>query len=349
MNTKHKNMTIQQVAKLAGVSPSTVSRVLNNSAPVNEKTKTKILDIIKEYSYTPNIMARNLKRNTQKNIGFIITDLMQPFFVRLVRAIEQTAYEHGYSLSLCISNYNPEKERTYISELITRQADGLLVIASSVENIDIINLAKTKMEVVSLQANIDNVDQVGTTDEQGTYEVIKHLLGLGHTRIAFLGYRLELTCLKNRLDGYKRAFMEAKIPLQEDMIFSDFPHIDIGYNLAKKVLSLPNPPTAIHCMNEYVLLGVYKALEELHIKVPEDLSVTSFDRQIMQDYLTPIFTTSEQDVDLMGKMATELLIENIKRARQGHISKVDSFIKKNVVIPTKFRLGNSTAPPPGLR
>ena len=168
MNAKHKNMTIQQVAKLAGVSPSTVSRVLNNSAPVNEKTKAKILEIIKEYSYTPNIMARNLKRNTQKNIGFIITDLMQPFFVRLVRAIEQTAYEHGYSLTLCISNYNPEKERTYISELITRQADGLLVIASSVENIDIINLAKTKMEVVSLQANIDNVDQVGTTDEQGT-------------------------------------------------------------------------------------------------------------------------------------------------------------------------------------
>ena len=94
MNAKHKNMTIQQVAKLAGVSPSTVSRVLNNSAPVNEKTKAKILEIIKEYSYTPNIMARNLKRNTQKNIGFIITDLMQPFFVRLVRAIEQLSLIH---------------------------------------------------------------------------------------------------------------------------------------------------------------------------------------------------------------------------------------------------------------
>lgn len=334
-----KRITINDIAKMAEVSVSTVSRVLNNSSEVSKATRRKILKVIEDVNFTPNEMARGLVTKTSKTIGLLIPDILNPFYAELIKGVEDVVSKYGFSLFLCITDQVPEKEEYYINEMLKRRNNGLIIMSTCISNKEVLTKAKKAMEIVSIQADIEDVDSIGVTDEQGTYEIINYLISLGHEKIAFIGYMFGLTPIRNRLLGYKKALGEHGIPIRDEFVIEGDILGNPGYSMAKRLLELDDRPTAVHCMNEYIASGTYLAINESSLKIPDDISLTGFDNLNASRLMTPQLTTVAQPVYSMGEVAAELLIKNILEGSKS--------IRQSIVLPTKLLVRGSAAAPKG--
>lgn len=330
-------ITIEDVARQAGVSTSTVSRVLNNSAPVSRVTKKKILKVIEELHFTPNAMARGLVKKSSKTLGLMIPEITNPFFLELIKGVEDVASRHGFSMFLCSTNRVPEKEEYYINEMLERRTNGLMLISTHINNKKMINRVKKLVEIVSVQSDIEDVDRVDTTDEQGVASVMEHLIELGHRKIAFVGYRFDVTSTRNRLLGYQRTLERHSLPLRKEYFNETDSVENPGYALTKQLLELKDRPTAIHCMTDYLAMGAYMAINESKLRIPADISVTGFDNIVISQLMAPTLTTVAQPIYQMGETAAELLIKNIAEGSKS--------VKQSIVIPTQLVVRGSSAPP----
>ncbi len=337
MSEHERHYTMNDIAKKAHVSLSTVSRVLNNSAPVKRETRKAVLDAIKEFDFIPNALARGLATNTSKSIGFIIPEVLNPFYPELLQSVEEVASANGFYLELYVTKMDPERERYYFNEMISRRTGGVIFICSRINDLEYIKKVKKKINIVSIQSDIPGVDFVDTESRKGTYKVIEHLIGLGHKKIAFIGYRLDIRSLDDRLKGYKDALADYGMDIRDEYILDGGGLDDSGYTMAKKLLTLKDPPTAIHCFNEYLVTGAYRAVNELKLKIPEDISITGMDNLKIARILNPPLTTVAQPVESMGRIATELLIKNIVSGNIG--------IHQKIILPTELIIRSSTAPP----
>ncbi|MGI6096017.1 MAG: LacI family DNA-binding transcriptional regulator [Lachnospiraceae bacterium] len=319
------SVTIKDIAKLANVSPATVSRVLNNNTGfISEATKQKVLRIVKEQGYTPNPLARSLVTRQSYTLGAIVPDILNPFFSELIRGADDTAQKLGYSLILCNSDDNPEKEKKHIQFLSQRAVDGIILASGSVQT-DSAYLDSFHIPVISIDRMMPQCDSlvasVSTDLEQCGYLPAAHFIQQGHTQIAFLCGRNTYEGNQKRYKGYCNALKEANIPLREELIkFRGFSH-DAGYQMTKELLEQKVSFTAVSAMSDMLALGAMKALREANVRIPEDCAVIGCDDVFLSEMLTPPLSSVRRNNYDLAVKAVELIVSAI-RQKEYHYSEV---------------------------
>jgi len=332
------SVTIKDIARLAGVSIATVSKVVNNKDfDISEGTRVRVQKIIDEQNYRPNSLARSMITKTTKTVGLIIPDVRNPFFTDLARGAEDCAKEKGYSLLFCNTDDVLEKEIEYINTLVEKQVDGIVLAGSINRNKAVEEKFNISVPIVSLDrkvyfkgiqatVEIDNVT--------GAHDAIQYLIEIGHQNILFLSGQEEVQVSKDRLEGYKRALKENHIPFHQEYVVFGLYKSEFGYQYLMEN-ELPKEITAIFCGNDLIALGAIKALKAKKIKVPRDISIIGFDDISLASINTPELTTIKQPSYEYGFIAVKRLIEII----EGVTHEEDKF-----EIKTELIVRESTSP-----
>jgi len=305
--------TIRDVAERAGVAPITVSRVLNNSGYVSQETRERVESAAAELEYVPNMLARSLRSNRTDTFALVLTDITNPFWTTVARGVEDAASEHGFNVILCNTDEQVSKQERYLSVLLRKQVDGFLFVParSRTESLDMIR--KQAVPVVVLDRHIPNVDvdTVRCNSERGSYRLLRHLLELGHRRIAILAGPQDVSTSQDRILGYRNALIEAGIEIDDRLIECNEYTAESGYLMAHRVLSLRPRPTALFAANNFIAVGALRALRELGLQVPQDISIVGFDDLPPYYIIEPFLTVAVQPAYTMGYKAATLLIERI--------------------------------------
>jgi len=327
------------VAKRAGVSIATVSRVLNNSSHVSEKTKQKVKKAIEELNYIPNILASALTKKTTFTIGLLIPDISNPFYSELSRGVEDACNDFGFNTVICNTDYSTQKEAAYINLLRQKSVDGFVITTAHYNDKNVIKLIKNKIPVVLLDRNIEksaeyDIDLVLSDNVGGGYIATNHLIQLGHKKIAcFLGPS-EIEVNVEREKGYMKAMKEAKLKIFPSLVvYGDF-KLEFGYKKTLELLKQQIIPTAFFAANDLIALGIIRALKSVGFSVPSDISVVGYDNTILAEITDPPLTTVNQFIREMGYHATELLIKKLK----GECS-----TSKKIIFDTELVIRKSTS------
>ena len=310
MPSKKRAVTIQGVAKAAGVSVSTVSRVLNGKVDVASDTQARILAVINEMEYTSNLAARSMRSHKKNLIGLVVPDIGFPYAIEIMKGINRAIAESSFDLLLYTTgdfqkNGTSSHEQHYVSLLNNSLTDGVIVVASSAADF------VTDAPIVAVDPHLidPNYPSVQGTNYQGALAAMEYLLRLGHRRIGFITGRPEISSGHRRLKGYRDALLNAGIELDDALVASGDFTTRTGYKCACQLLSLDNPPTAIFAANDQSALGIYQAVDELGVRIPDELSVVGFDNITEAKYLG--LTTVDQFLSDMGYVAIQMLIKLI--------------------------------------
>lgn len=307
-------VTAKDVAKLAKVSPSTVSRVINNDKRISQKTRDNVLKVIGKLDYKVNNIARSLKTRQTYTIGFIAPEISEEFFMRVAKGAEKVFQKAGYSLIICNTNDSLDEETARIKLLREKQIDGAIIIPSTNDGGAYNILLDDDIPVVLADRNVDNfqADTVLVDNVNASYAAIEHLINNGAKRIGFIGGKRTLSNAQERYDGYIRALGDYNIPIKEEYIrFGDF-HIESGFDLTKELLEQDEPPTHLFISNYYMHIGVVKYLIETEQAAPFSVSIASFDDMQMSALLGHASVTVQQPVIEIGEKAAKLLLERIQ-------------------------------------
>lgn len=305
--------TIREVASRAGVSPTTVSHVINNTRFVSAEARQRVLDAMAELNYRPNVLARSLRRGETRTLGLILPDSANPFFAEIARAIEDAAFSAGYNVILGNSENELAKEQVYVDVLVNKQVDGLIFVATGDHSPSLEHLTRNGLPVVVVDRRLSNleVDTVLTDNLQGGLSAARYLLNLGHRRIACITGPSNLTPSAERVIGYRRALEEHGLPVEENLIRKGDFHPRSGYHAAVELIRSQPPPTAIFICNDMMAIGALRALSEAGLRVPQDCSLIGFDDIELASFITPPLTTIRQDKAALAEAAVTLLLERI--------------------------------------
>jgi len=305
--------TIEDVARLAGLSRTTVSRVINNHPYVSEDKRKLVLQAMEELGYTPNSLARSLRSQKTGIIALLIPRIMNPFFAKLVESTEIAAAEHGYQLIICQTRHSPERELNYMNLLKTKQADG--VILASIHN----DWGKLKPFLdygpIVLCNDFDenaNVPSVMLNQTYGGYIATKHLLEQGHRRIAYCCGGIQSNVARGREEGFSKALAEYGLPFDEKYAFRTTFDVEDGRRVFHEMIALPEPPTAVFTGSDEVAAGIISEATRHGYRVPEQLAVVGFDNQEVTELMQPNITTVHQPVEKMARKALEVMVEKIQ-------------------------------------
>jgi LacI family transcriptional regulator len=332
--------TIRDVAHLAGVTPTTVSHVINSTRFVSENTAQRVLTAIKELNYQPNKIARSLRRKTTQTVGLVVPDNNNPFFAEVARGIEDMSFSRGYSVILCNSDSDLDKELSYIEVLLERQVDGIALVSAGLDSGQMNDLQERGKPLVVVDRDIAGIeiDCVLTDNRRGGYEAVRHLLNLGHRRIGCVSGPSRLTPSAERVSGYEQALTEDGLQNDEGlMVRGDFQAAG-GYRAIEGLLSLSEPPTAAFVCNDMMAIGAIARAVELGVRVPRDLSIVGFDDIALASYNNPKLTTVAQPKYQMGTVAAEMLLSRMSNG--------ESPMQKRV-LSSELIIRHSTAPPGG--
>lgn len=305
--------TIHDVATKAGVSTATVSHVINNTRVVSEELKAKVFQVIKELEYRPNIIAKSLRKGNTQSIALILPNITNPFFAEIGQAVEIAAYERKYSMMLCDTGENREKELDYIELLIQKRVDGVVFCASGIEQQKTIEfLLSAFNKVVIIDDSYPNLEApiIVSDQKMGGYLATKHLIDLGHTRIACIKGPSEESYCDNRFIGYQDALQESGIEVDPELIQTGDWYPESGRLSGQKLLIMKKPPSAIFSCNDLMTLGVIRAAFERNVSIPKDLALVGFDDIQLSSYITPALSTVAQPINEIGKTAVDLIVEN---------------------------------------
>jgi DNA-binding LacI/PurR family transcriptional regulator len=335
-----QHVSIKDIARAAKVSHPTVSRALSDSPLVNGETAKRIRQIATSLGYRPSAIARSLATKRTKTIGVVVTSIADPFIADVISGVEEAANDHGYSVFLANSNANPDREVKVVHSFHERRVDGILVTASRVGALYVPLLSQLKVPIVLINnQHPDGTDEfiysVTIDNIKASTEVMRHLIGLGHKRIAYIGDRGGLQSDNERLAGYRQGLALAEYPFLPELVVQGDGKPEGGGQAMASLLALPNPPTAVFCYNDMSALGALRVLNGHGIKVPEDLSLVGFDDLAIASYTSPLLTTVSQPKQQMGRMAMEIMIKLL--------SGVDS--KANIKVEGELIVRESTAPP----
>ncbi len=309
-----KKITIQDVAREAAASPSTVSRVLTGNAPVSDVKRAAIEAAIQKLGYRPSLIARSLKTQTTCTIGLLINDITNPFYSAVARGIEEEANYHGYNLILCNTNEDPERELHYLQVLQDKQVDGI-IFGPTGENVDYIRQLAKQVPLVQIDRQLGGVDIVSVlVDNQGgAYKAVQHLIQQGHRRIAFLGWHLGITTSMERLAGYERALRDAGIPLDPSLrVISSHFSLKRVYELARRLLAKDPRPTALFAANNQIGLSALRAIRDAGLRIPDDVALIVFDDVEVFALTTPSISAVSQPAATIGRRAMKLLVDLIE-------------------------------------
>jgi LacI family transcriptional regulator len=330
--------TIQDVAKRAGVAPITVSRVINNSGYASEETRRRVEAAIEELSYVPNTLARGLRSKRTNTLALVVTDIANPFFTLIARGVEDAASASGFTVIYCNTDESEAKEEKYINILVQKQVDGVLLVPAGNSSKSANFLHSNKVPLVLIDRSVPGfqTDLVRCNSESGAYELVKHLIDLGHKRIAAITGPHEVSTSEDRVSGYQHAMSEAGIENLASVYYGSFTQAS-GYELTNQVLAQNPTPTAIFGANNFLSIGILKALRDTHLKVPQDMAVVGFDDLPESLIVDPILTVAAQPAYEMGQQATQLLLKRI--------SNDASETNQEVILPTELIVRQSSGPP----
>ena len=312
------SITMKEIAKLANVSVSSVSRILNNKEGfISEATKEKVLKIVDEYSYTPNPFARSLVTKKSYSIGMIIPDITNPFFSELVRGADSAAQKMGYHVTICNSDENEKKEEYYLDYLSQLGTDGIL-LASGGLVLDSKKLNKYEIPFITVDRVMEKSDfyvgSVQTDLRMCGYLAASYFIKEKHTKIVFLCGKKDINNSMERYKGYCDAFKEVGMEVEEELVcFGEYTH-EFGYNKTKELLS-KKEFSAICCMSDTLALGAMRALRENKVKVPKDCAILGCDNITFSAYLEHPLSTIDRSTYDMGARGMELLIDTIEGKR----------------------------------
>lgn len=332
--------TINDVARRAGVSTMTVSRVINNSSYVSQKTRERVEQAIAELGYVPNALARNLHFKQSRTIALVLADITNPFFTTIARGVEDIASEQGYSVIFCNTDESQIEETRYINILLQNQIGGVLLVPASGGEASVTLLRERGIPVVVLDRRVREVyvDTVRCDSEQGAYELIQHLLGLGHRNIAVLGGPQTVSTAIDRVAGYYRALADGGLDANAALVYYAHFTQESGYQMTQQVLASQPRPTALFATNNFIAIGAFGALREAGLRVPEDISVVAFDDLPPTLVIDPFLTVAAQPAYEMGQKAVELLL--------ARLTDKTSAEPQEIVLPTQMIVRRSSGPVP---
>ena len=325
------NTTIKDVAELAGVHPSTVSRVINDDSRISEKTREKVFLIIKKLGYTPNAIARGLKTKRTHTLGMLIPDITNPFFAEIARGVEDAANKNDFNIILCNTDDRLKKERTYLEILRGKRVDGLILGTAHIKDKSILELEKNNFPYILVSRNIEGLDKncVIVDDEAGGIMAAEYLIKLGHRRIAHITGPLKTRSALNRLKGYKLTLKKHEIEYEDELVGEGDFRIKGGYQVMKRFLKLAEPPTAIFAANDLLALGAMQAIQKKNFHIPEDFSVIGFNDIELASFIYPALTTIRQPMLEMGALAVKMLLRIIE---EGEFNQRKIVLKPKLII-----------------
>ncbi len=310
--------TIKDVAKLAGVSASTVSRTLSNRVFVEEETRQKVLAAVKELNYQPNIIARGLREGRTYTLAFMVPDINSLFYPMIMKSIERCASERGYSLILCNNNENIEQEKKNIEMLGQRGVDGVLCMSVEDDIHHLLTFQQEKNIPVVLVNRIfaGDISAVSMDQEYGGYLMTKYLLEKGHRKIAGVFGDFGRQRFRERYNGCKRAMEEYGVTDYKKYFIYDVDTIEEAYYRTKQVLSGDDCPTAFFATMDILTIGIYSGINECGLRIPEDVSVVGFDNIFMAQYMIPPLTTYNASIDALAEKSVELMMKKLEKKEE---------------------------------
>jgi LacI family transcriptional regulator len=339
---KKRAPTIQDVAREAGVSPSTVSNVLNRRwKQTSRETRERILKVARELNYQPNTLAASLRRRSTRTVGVVLTSVLNPFNTAVLRGIQDAARAAGYTIIVGNTDYDAGAEREVLAALRARQVDGMLVITNGGTNDLLTDIHESGVPVVLADRGDPNLalDTVRVDNEGAAQLAVEHLLSLGHSRVAIVsGLTTGVPTRAGRLVGYQRALTQRGIPLREEYQVVIPTSIENGHAAADALMDLEEPPTALFVANTFLAIGVLRRLRERGLHLPGDLSFLMFDDPDWATATTPALTTVSQPTQDIGARAFELLEHRMKHKRERE--------PRTVILPTSLVIRESCGPPP---
>lgn len=331
-----QEVTIVDVAEEAGVSYSTVSRVVNNKSYIKPETRAKVLQAMTRLGYQANLHARSLAGGRSNVIGLLVVDLTTEYVGEIIRGIDDVLTVNQYELMLYTTHRRKRKESAYVNMMARGLTDGLLILLPRDPEAYLRSLRERDFPYVLIdQLGIDDSDlTVTATNLDGGYAATKHLIDLGHRRIGIITGWMDMVSAQDRLSGYKAALADHNIPLEETLVFKgDFTQLS-GYDGTNYLLDLPEPPTAVFASSDLTAMGVMDAVRGRNLKVPTDLSVVGFDDIPMSSVLVPKLTTVRQPLMDMGQSAAQMLLNLIHKPEEQQSS---------IILPTTLMVRESTA------
>lgn len=347
----HYGTKVHDVARLAGVSSSTVSNVLNGRHErMRPETMERVQRAIQQLGYTPNHAARQLKTGHSKIIGLIVPSVANAFWGMVAREVERVALTYGYQVLLCNAERNPVRERHYAESLLGSRVRGVIFGSSPLSFDHIADLAKRGLMVVAFDRQMQSADQVvvnsvGVDNVLGGRIAAEHLLSLSHRNIGFLSGPIRTVSRRDRLKGHFLALTSLGIEPNVDMVwegsslsaFGDIEGVELGRVGARALLNRPHRPTAICAINDMYALGAYAGASDLGLKIPGDVSIVGFDDISMANVAQPALTTVKQPLNAMMQSAVTSLISRLEG--------VEDDYNEHIVVPPELIIRLSTSIP----
>ncbi len=304
---------MRDVAKLANVSVATVSRVLHNPETVKEVTRMKVLSVIKDLNYQPNMLARQFRRNETNIILVVVPSIMNTVFSGIIEGIEDEAARHGYRVLLGNTNRKVENEYDLVELLKQKQTDGMILLSERMDSNYIKSLSE-EYPLVLATAYIEGlrVPSVSIDNVSSSREAVEHLIRLGHKEIAHITGPLHFAISRSRYQGYKQALMQNNIEVRNMLVQEGDFTFESGYNQMLKLMAIEKTPTAIFAANDEMAMGAVKAAKELGLNVPRDIAVVGFDNISFSSIFDPALTTVAQPLFEMGQKSMKLLLQQIQ-------------------------------------
>ncbi|MCA0756599.1 LacI family transcriptional regulator [Paenibacillus sp. N4] len=327
-----RQVTIYDIAKEAKVSVATVSRVLNDTAPVKGATRARIEELIQKYNFQPNAMARSLLKKETGIIGVIVPDLTNPFFPEVFAGAEQEAQQEGHTFLLSNSIGDYTKESEYLSILREKRVDGIIFMGGRInlkqcEDHLVQELVQhaSVIPTVLVNGGLRNTDliRVATDEAAGTALAVRHLIGLGHKQIGFIGGESHMTTTSIKLRAFRKTLKDEGLEIREEWLLPDSFSIESGKRQMLKMLDMKERPTAVFCVNDYTAIGAIKAVAEAGLAVPDDMSIVGFDDIPLAHHFIPELTTVSQQAHELGRMAVKVLKTMMNKEKVKKLTTLD--------------------------
>ena len=322
--------TLLDVARVAGVSPSTVSRILNGTAKVSEVKRKAVLAAIEAMNFTPNQMAKNLKSGNSMTIGIVVQDISSPFFDETLRGVDDGLKDTGYTSVIVSGHWNADEEAERVQLLLARKVDGIILLSGRISDETVIKFSQ-RCPIVATGRAVRTESSIGfkIDNEYGAYLAVNHLIELGHRRIAYVAGPDNNNDAADRLKGYQRALKEANIKLERGLIVEGDFHEASGLLAVNQLFETRQKFTAIFAANDLSAYGVRLGLYRKGIRVPEDISLVGFDDLPSSSYTAPPLTTVHQPLYDIGLLATNALLAIIQgKEIEAHVPPVELVVRE---------------------
>lgn len=336
-------VSIKDIARVAGVSHTTVSRALRGSTLISDETTRRIQETALALGYFPNAAAQSLRTNRSQALGVIVSSIDDPYFSEILQGIEEIAQGHHYSLFIAASQRDTERESTIVRAMRQHRVDGVIICSTPFSDERRQQFSKYGIPLVMInnQAAEEYRYSIYHDDVDGSRQVTRYLIKLGHRKIAYLGNSSSGRTTQDRLAGFGYELKTAGLALPNEYIY-EMPGSEPqkGILAAEHFLSLSDRPTAIVCFNDMLAIGVLQALQQRGVRVPEDISITGFDNVVFSNYTNPPLTTFDQPKRFIGQKAAELVLSLLNSTSDIHVPQ-----QKIHVLKGRLLVRQSTAPP----